>query len=134
MFKRILLGIIFISILISAFSADLSIIEEAFNNALSETPSAYEYNEESGALFFVQRKNYEFEIIDNGRSPKRLVTYSSTQNQQMAAEDPRPPIREGDCTEFCMKRLLCEADLFSLKAGLRNIQGKRKQSAVRDIM
>lgn len=128
--KKILLGLmLFIGIILPAVSSDLSITEKAFNNALTSIPKSYEYKEESGALFFIQKKNYRFNIINNGNSFEQLVTYSSTQDEKVKAEDPRPSIREGDSTRFYMEQLLCEANLFSPASSLDTDSGKTLMSS-----
>lgn len=124
--RKILFGLVFITIPLLLSAADLSVTEKAYTNAFMKNPSTYEYHEESGALFFAQKKNYCFDIRNNGSGLERIVTYSSTQNEQSVAEDPRPPIREGDCSVFCMKSLLCEADLFSPVSSLSKTPGGTK--------
>ncbi|MBI9107935.1 MAG: hypothetical protein JEZ04_14395 [Spirochaetales bacterium] len=82
MIKKILSGIILLFCITGfAFSADLSIAEKAISNALSAVPSSYEFREESGALFFVQKKCYRFDIISDGGRTEALVTFSSEQNE-----------------------------------------------------
>jgi len=127
MIKKILFGmILFFSITACVYTLDLSLTEKAFNKALSSTPSSYEYIEESGALIFILKKNYKYDVISNGSGAKQLVTYSSTQNQRPTEEDPRPPIKEGDLSEFSMKQLLCEADIFAESSGLTDTPGRTK--------
>ena len=94
------------------FSIELGTAESAIKNALETVPSSYEFFEESGALFFTQKKNYVFKILENDHSFEQVVIYSSAEKQKALSEDPRPPVREGDKSPFSMNCLLSIADPF----------------------